>query len=54
MECKGEKCDKYYSCAYLYHRFGVKECDIGHQIIVNSKHLEELQDREELLRGMGK
>jgi len=54
MECKGEKCDKFYSCNYLQHRFQVKECDIGHEIIVNAKHLEEMQNREDMLKGLSK
>jgi hypothetical protein len=54
-DCKPEECLKncYYSCQVLQHRFNVKECDIGHEIIVNLKHNEEVEKRSDLLEESG-
>jgi hypothetical protein len=51
MDCK--ECNNNYSCQIMQHRFKVKECDIGHEIIVNNKHNEEVQKRSELLERLG-
>jgi hypothetical protein len=51
MDCK--ECGNYYSCQIMVHRFGEKECNIGHEIIVNNKHNEEVQKRSELLERLG-
>jgi hypothetical protein len=50
MDCK--ECNNNYSCQIMQHRFKVKECEIGKEMIVNKGHLKELQDREVLLKGL--
>lgn len=48
MDCENCKC--YYSCQYMQHRFGVKECK-EHDLQVLMVHDLELKVREEMLRG---
>ena len=54
MDCKGEECNKYWSCKYLSDRFGVTECATDEQkkIMVQGMHGIELKNREEMLRGI--
>ncbi|MCE5221866.1 MAG: hypothetical protein LLF98_11565 [Clostridium sp.] len=52
MDCKGEECEKYWSCNYLQHRFNVLECNEKYKkAIINKAHDKELKKREEILRG---
>lgn len=51
---KCKECNSQYSCNYMQHRFQVKECDIGKEIIINQVHLKELNAREVLLEVLNK
>lgn len=52
MDCKGEECEKYWSCKYLQWRFGIKNKKCGYdEIKVMQVHDLELRQREEILRG---
>jgi hypothetical protein len=49
--CK--KCNKYYECQVMQHRFNVKKCEVGHEVIANTKHHEEVEKRAKLLERLG-
>lgn len=52
MDCENCKC--YYSCQYMQHRFGVKECDSNKLILVDIRYIKELRARDEMLKKNGK
>lgn len=47
MKC--EDCSSYYSCQYMKHRFGTKECQ-EHRVQIIIVHTLELMKREEILK----
>lgn len=51
MECKGEKCDNYYSCVYFKLRFNVEYCNKLRSGVVSLVHKMELQQRREILQN---
>lgn len=54
--CDNEACKDYWSCKYLKHRFGIKECSsYPHiKILVENKYQNEIKIRKELLKQLNK
>lgn len=50
MNC--DDCNKYITCQYLKHRFGVAECDSDKAECVEKAYAKELEDRKEMLKNL--